>query len=82
MRTIVRIVTANKRNWTDTLKPKGTESDYNDWRFIIGNRQTISGLQMASKALTIICNIELGKPYVLPNFRVETSRGVTMAQRV
>ncbi len=66
MRTIVRIVIANKRNRTDTLKPKGMEPDYNGLRDIIGNGQTVSGLQMASKAFTIICDVELGKPYVLP----------------
>ena len=36
MRTIVRIVTANKRNWTYALKPKGAESDYNDFVHVIG----------------------------------------------
>ena len=41
MRTIVRIVTANKRNWTGTLKPKGMESDYNDSRCIVGNEQLL-----------------------------------------
>ncbi len=56
MRTIVRIVKANKRNWT-ALKPKGMESDYNGSRFIIGNGQMIPGLQMASKASIIICDI-------------------------
>jgi hypothetical protein len=42
------------------------EPDYNGLRDIIGNGQTVSGLQMASKAFTIICDVELGKPYVLP----------------
>ena len=65
MRTIVRIVNANKRNWT-ALKPKGTESDYNGSCFIIGNGQMVPGLKMASKVSIIICDIELGKPYVLP----------------
>ena len=45
---------------------KGMEPDYNGLRDIIGNGQTVSGLQMASKAFTIICDVELGKPYVLP----------------
>ena len=67
MRTIVRIVTANKRNWT-ALKPKSMESDYNGLRNIIGNGQMVPGLQMASKVFIIICDIELGKPYVLPIF--------------
>jgi len=74
MRTIVRIVTANKRNRTDTLKPKGTEPDYNGLRDIIGNGHTVSGLQMASKAFTIICDVELGKPYVLPELGRNSAR--------
>ncbi len=65
MRTIVRIVTANKRNWT-ALKPKGMESDYNDLSCIVGNEQTVPGLEMASKVSIIICDIELGKPDMLP----------------
>jgi len=44
MRIIVRIVIANKRNRTDTLKPKGMEPDYNGLRDIIGNGHTVSGL--------------------------------------
>nr|QNO50077.1 hypothetical protein NEPELPOK_00028 [Methanosarcinales archaeon ANME-2c ERB4] len=31
----------------------------------MGNEQTILGLQMASKAFVIICDVELGKPYML-----------------
>jgi len=46
------------------------------------NGQTVPGLQMAPKVFTIIYGVELGKPYVLPNFRVEISQGMTMAQRV
>nr|QNO48069.1 hypothetical protein MIDAKHNJ_00002 [Methanosarcinales archaeon ANME-2c ERB4] len=65
MRIIVRIVNANKRNWT-ALKPKGTESDYNGSCFIIGNGQMVPGLKMASKVSVIICDIELGKPDMLP----------------
>ena len=65
MRIIVRIVNANKRNWT-ALKPKGTESDYNGSCYIIGNGQMVPGLQMASKVSVIICDIELGKPDMLP----------------
>ena len=70
MRTIVRIVTANKRNWT-ALKPKGMESDYNDSRCIVGNGRVVLGLKMASKVSIIICDIELGKSYVLPIFGKE-----------
>ena len=44
IRTIVRIVIANKRNRTDTLKPKGTEPDYNGLRYIVGNGQMAPGL--------------------------------------
>ena len=58
------------------------ESDHDGWDYIMGNGQTVLGLQMAPKVFTIIYGVELGKPYVLPNFRVETSQEVTMAQRV
>ncbi|MCD4809441.1 MAG: hypothetical protein K8R17_06040 [Methanosarcinales archaeon] len=66
MRTIERVVTQDKRKRIFTLKPKGTKSDYNGCWDVIGNGQTVSGLQMASKAFTIICDIELGKPNMLP----------------
>jgi len=65
-RTIVRVVTYNKRKRTVTLRPKGTESDYNDYSDVIVNGRTILGLQMASKVFIIICDVELGKPYMLP----------------
>ena len=74
MRTIVRIVNANKRNWT-ALKPKGTESDYNGSCFIIGNGQMVPGLKMASKVSIIICDIELGKPNMLPKTGRNSARG-------
>jgi hypothetical protein len=64
-RTIVRVVIIDKRKWTDTLKPKGEEPDYNGWINVIGNGHTVLGLQMASKVFIIICDIELGKPYML-----------------
>ncbi len=59
MRIIIRVVTRNKRNRIDALKPKGTESDYNGCIHIIGNGQTILGLEMASKAfkLFVIWNL-------------------------
>ena len=60
MQTIERVVTRNKRKRTVTLRPKGTKSDYNDCRGIVGNGQTVSGLQMASKAFIIICDVEPG----------------------
>jgi len=66
MRTIERVVTQDKRKRIVTLKPKGTKSDYNGCRDVTGNEQTVSGLQMASKAFTIICDVELGKPNMLP----------------
>ena len=66
MRTIVRVVIYDKRNWVDTLKPKGTESDHNGCHDVMGCGQTILGLKMASKAFIIICGAELGKPYMLP----------------
>jgi len=64
-RTIVRIVNIDKRKWTDTLRPKGEESDYNGWIDVIGNGHRVPGLQMASKVFIIICDVELGKPYIL-----------------
>ena len=66
MRTIERVVTQDKRKRIVTLRPKGTKSDYNGCEDVIGNGQTVSGLQMASKAFTIICDVELGKPNMLP----------------
>jgi hypothetical protein len=66
MRTIERVVKRDKRKRIVTLKPKGTKSDYNGCNDVIGNGQTVSGLQMASKVFTIICDVELGKPNMLP----------------
>ena len=66
MRTTKRVVTQDKRKRTVTLRPKGTKSDYNGCRDVIGNGQKVSGSQMASKAFTIICDVELGKPHKLP----------------
>ena len=62
----LRVVKPNKRNWIGTLKPNGTKSGYSGLTDIIENGHLISGLWMAPKASTIIHNIELGKPYVLP----------------
>jgi hypothetical protein len=62
MRTIKRVVTQDKRKRIVTLRPKGTKSDYNGCKDVIGNGQTVFGLQVASKAFTIICDVELGKP--------------------
>jgi len=52
--------------WTVTLEPKGIESDYNGYEYVIGNGQMVLGLKMASKASAIICDVELGKPYGFP----------------
>jgi len=68
MRTIVRVVSIDKRKRTVTLIPKGEESDYNGWINVIGNGHTVSGLQMASKVFIIICDVELGKPHKLPEY--------------
>ena len=65
-RTIVRVVNIDKRKRTVTLIPKGEESDYNGWIYVIGNGHMVPGLQMASKVFIIICDVELGKPYMLP----------------
>jgi len=67
-RTIVRVVTYNKRKRTATLRPKGTESDYNGYSDVIVDGRTILGLQMASKVFIIICDVELGKPPKLPEY--------------
>jgi hypothetical protein len=32
----------------------------------MGNGQTVTGSEMASKAFIVICDVELGKPYMLP----------------
>ena len=69
MRTIVRVVNYDKRNWVDTLRPKGVESDHNGCRNVMGGGQMIPDLKMASKAFIIICGAELGKPYMLPQGR-------------
>jgi hypothetical protein len=41
------------------------ESDHNGYWNVVGNEQTILGLQMASKAFVIIYDVELGNPYML-----------------
>ncbi len=46
-----------------TLRPKGTKSDHNGLRYIMGNGQRIFGLQVASKVFGIICDVKLGKPF-------------------
>ncbi len=66
MRTIERVVTTDKRKRTVTLRPKGTKPDYNGSKHVIVIGHTVSGLQMASKVFIIICDVELGKPNMLP----------------
>ena len=68
MRTTVRVVNYDKRNWVDTLRPKGVESGHNGYHNVMENGQTIPGLKVASKAFVSICGAELGKPYMLPEF--------------
>ena len=75
MRTIERVVTQDKRKRI-ALRPKGTKSDYNGCKDVIGNEQTVSGLQMASKVFTIICDVELGSsPICSRKSRVVTPQG-------
>nr|AAU83419.1 hypothetical protein GZ28B8_15 [uncultured archaeon GZfos28B8]QNO58290.1 hypothetical protein IGEJHNFM_00006 [Methanosarcinales archaeon ANME-1 ERB7] len=66
MRTIVRVVIYDKRNWVDTLRPKGMEPDHNGCRDAMGDGPRVLGSEMASKAFIIISDVELGKPYMLP----------------
>ncbi|NQE46418.1 hypothetical protein C5S31_10390 [ANME-1 cluster archaeon GoMg2] len=66
MQTIVRVVNSDKRNWADTLRPKGAESDHNGCHDVMRDGQMIPCLKMASKAFIVICGAELGKPYMLP----------------
>jgi len=61
-----KVVTLNKRNWIDALKPKGTKSGYSGSNYIIENGHQIFGLKVAPKTSTIIHSMELGKPYVFP----------------
>ena len=67
MRTIERAVTMDTRKRTVTLRPKGTKPDYDGWSDVVVNGQMVSGLQMASKVFIIICDVELGKPNMLPD---------------
>ena len=50
-----------------TLKPKGTESDYNDWACIIGNEHMVPGLKMAPKAFTNYLYCRTWKTLYTPN---------------
>ena len=53
MRTTVRVVNYDKRNWIDTRKPEGTESDHNGYCNVMWDEQTIPGLKMPSKAFIV-----------------------------
>jgi hypothetical protein len=44
------------------------DSDYNGCVDVVWGGKTVSGLQMASKAFISICDIELGKPNMLPEY--------------
>lgn len=66
MRTIARVVNYDKRNWVDTLRPKGVEFGHNGYHNVMEYGHAIPGSKMASKAFIIICDVELGKPYMLP----------------
>jgi len=66
MRTIVRVVNYDKRNWVDTLRPKGVEFGHNGYHNVMVYGHTIPGSKMASKAFIVICDVKLGKPYMLP----------------
>jgi len=57
---------AEQAKWTETLAPKGTESDHSGSDYIMGNGQTIPGSKMAPKVFIIIYDVELGKPHALP----------------
>ncbi|MDP3104375.1 MAG: hypothetical protein Q8M95_07190 [Candidatus Methanoperedens sp.] len=61
-----RVVTRNKRNWIDTLRPKGTKSGYSGSDYTIENGHMIFGSKVAPKTSTIIYSMELGKPFAFP----------------
>jgi len=61
-----RVVIRDKRNWIETLRPKGTKSGYSGSNYIIENGHKIFGLRMAPKTSIIIHSTELGKPFAFP----------------
>lgn len=71
-------MSSNKRNWIETLKPKGVKSGHNGSSYVMTNGHMIFGLKMALKAPMIIYDVELGKPYVPPK-RVGLPPGITKA---
>jgi len=54
------------KNRLSRLHQNGIESDYNGLFYVIGNGHMVLGLEMASKAFRIICDVELGKLNALP----------------
>ncbi len=64
-----KVVTQDKRNRIDTLRPKGTKSGYSGSDDTIENGHKVFGLEVAPKTSTIIHSMELGKPYVFPSGR-------------
>ncbi len=45
---------------------KGTKSGCNGFSYITVNGRMIFGSQVTSKVFKIICDVELGKPYMIP----------------
>ena len=48
------------------LNQKGAKSGCNGFSYIAVNGQKIFGSQVASKVFKIICDVELGKPDMIP----------------
>ncbi len=57
-----RVVIRDKRNWIDTLRPKGTKSGYSGSNYIIENGHKIFGLKMAPKTSIIFIVWNLVSP--------------------
>jgi hypothetical protein len=68
-----RVVTRNKRNWNDTLRPKGTKSGYSGLDYTLENGHPIFGSKVAPTTSTIIHSLELGKPNACPNLQGRNS---------
>ena len=49
------------------LNQTGAKSGCNGSMYVTVNGQMIFSLQVASKVFKIICDVELGKPYVFPS---------------
>ena len=48
------------------LNQTGTKSGCNGFSYVTVNGQMVFGSQAASKVFKIICDVELGKPYMIP----------------